>query len=125
MFVRLDLGCNPDLTSDVNRPESLVKSPVMFTLCAWTLRCRSMPELETDLAGDFDRKSGTPLFGSGGPIPGDRDSDSCHSVMCTSPPDPGGDDIIMTLLQSLLSGSGKFMPHVFVGKFAPEVRAGS
>ena len=33
------------------------------------------------------------LFGSGGPIPGDRHSDSCHSVMCTSPPDPGGDDV--------------------------------
>ena len=64
------------------------------------------------------------LFGSGGPIPGDRDSVSCHSVMCTSPPDPGGDDvsslsvrpvlhdrmtmIIVTCLQSDLSGSRKF-----------------
>ena len=28
--------------------EGLVKSPVIFTLCTWTLRCRMMPELETD-----------------------------------------------------------------------------
>ena len=33
------------------------------------------------------------LFGSGGQIPSDRDSDSCHSAMCTSPPDPGGDEV--------------------------------
>ena len=31
------------------------------------------------------------MFGCGGPIPGD--GDSCHSVMCTSPPDSGGDDV--------------------------------
>ena len=66
-----------------------------------------------------------PLFGSGGPIPGDRDSDSCHSVMCTSTPDPGGDDIIVTLLQSVLSGSQKFMSGSLHWKFAPGVCAGN
>ena len=65
------------------------------------------------------------LFGSGGQIPSDRDSDSCHSVMCTSPPDPGGDEVsslsvcpvlrdritMMTCLTSDLSGSRKFVPQ--------------
>ena len=77
-------------------PESLVKSPVIFSLCTWTLRCRTMPDdagVRNRLfseTSDFDRKSGTPLSGPGGPIPGDRASDSCHSVMCTSPPGHGG-----------------------------------
>ena len=31
------------------------------------------------------------LFGSGSQIPGNSDSDGCHSVMCTLSPDPGGD----------------------------------
>ena len=62
------------------------------------------------------------LFGCGGQISSDRDS--CHSVMCTSPPDPGDDDVsslsvrpvlrdritMMTCLQSDLSGSRKFAP---------------
>ena len=73
------------------------------------------------------------LFGSGGPILGDRDSESCHSVMCTSPRDPGGDYvsslsvrpvlrdrmtmIIVTCLQSHLSGSRKFVPGSSCRKF--------
>ena len=31
------------------------------------------------------------LSGSGGQIPGNSDSDGCHSVMCTLQPKPGGD----------------------------------
>ena len=91
-----------------------------------------------DLASDFDRKSGTTLFGFGGPIPGDRDSDSCHSVMCTSPPDPGGDAvssryvlpvlrnrftiimIIVTFSQSDLSGSRRFALGNSCRKFVSE-----
>ena len=137
MFGRLDLGCNPDLTSDVNmKPGKPCQIPgdVHFM-------CMDAPVSDDagvgnrlfsetpDLAGEFDGKSGTPLFGSRGPIPGDRDSDSCHSVMCTSPPDPGGDDIIVTLLQSVLSGSGsscrKFMSGSSHRKFAPGVCAGN
>ena len=85
------------------------------------------------------------LFGSGGQIPVDRNSDSCHSVMCTSPPDPGGDYvsslsvhpvfarftimmIIVTLLQSVLSGSlrQKFAPRSLCRRkfVSPEVCAG-
>ena len=58
------------------------------------------------------------LLGSGGQIPGNSDSDGCHSVMCTLQPDPGGEYVsalsvrpvfarlmfIVALLQSVLSG---------------------
>ena len=67
------------------------------------------------------------LFGSGGQIPSDRDS--CHSRMCTLPPDPGDDDVsslsvrpvlrdrikMMTCLQSDLSGLRRFAPGVCAG----------
>ena len=33
------------------------------------------------------------LFGSGCQIPSDRDCGRCHSVICASPPNPGGDDV--------------------------------
>ena len=82
------------------------------------------------------------LFRSRGQIPGDRDSDSCHSVMCTSPPDRGSDYvsslsvrplcslgftirmIIVTLLQSVLSGSSrqKFAPGSLCRKLCRAVR---
>ena len=41
----LTLAVTPDLTSDVNRKPG---KPCLITLCTWTLRCWTMPELETD-----------------------------------------------------------------------------
>ena len=61
-------------------------------------------------------------FGSGGQIPGNSDSDGCHSVMCMLQPKPGGDYVpaisvspvfarfmlfIVALLQSVLSGTSR------------------
>ena len=85
------------------------------------------PLLESAVVFDWPNDVVSDLFRSGGQIPGNSDGDGCHSVMCTLPPDPGGDYVsalsvrpvlarfmmfIMALLQSVLSGISR-------QKFAP------